>query len=248
VTYTITPFNTFRCLEQIRVDVCYHNLPVIIVGVGSGLSYSELGCTHAACEEMAALRALPNMTVVCPADPWEARAALGAALEANGPVYIRLGKKGEPTLHGENDRFVLGRGIEMRPGASATILAAGTILPVALAAADLLQEQGVEAQVVSLHTVKPLDTPLLERVFADRPVVATIEEHSLIGGLGGAVAEWLADAGPQRARLLRFGTPDRFLSAVGKQAAARASAGLTAEAVSGRILEVINSGEQRRVA
>ncbi len=248
VTYTITPFNTFRCLEQIRVDVCYHNLPVVIVGVGSGLAYSELGCTHAVCEDIAALRALPNLSLVCPADPWEAKAALRAALAHNGPVYIRLGKKGEPTLHDGSRPFVLGRGMEMRPGREVALLAAGAILPVALEAAEQLAAQGVSAQVVSLHTVKPLDNALLSELFACRRLVASLEEHSLIGGLGAALAEWLSDQEPQPARLLRFGTPDRFLSAVGKQASARACAGLTAQAVSAAIMDTLSKQEQRRVA
>lgn len=228
ITYTITPFNTARCLEQIRVDVCYQNLPVTIVGVGSGLSYAELGSTHQCCEDIALLRALPNMRVLCPSDPWETRQALRAALQAEGPVYIRLGKKGEPELHGPEDRFELGRGLVMRPGSDITILACGPILALGLETADLLAQRGLSVEVVSLHTVKPLDQELLARVFSQRPLVATLEEHSLIGGLGGAVAEWLADAGPQRARLLRLGTPDRFVHQVGRQAQARACLGLTA--------------------
>ena len=239
VTYTITPFNTTRCLEQIRVDVCYQNLPVTIVGVGSGLSYSELGGTHQACEDIALLRALPNMRVVCPADPWEARQALRAALAQDGPVYIRLGKKGEPVLHGEDDWFELGRGMELRQGRDVTILSTGTVLGLALATAEVLAGRGVSTQVVSLHTVKPLDVELLAWAFANRRVVITLEEHSLIGGLGGAVAEWLADAGPQRARLLRLGTPDAFAQHVGRQDQARASLGLEPGAMADKIQTVL---------
>ena len=109
ITYTITPFNTTRCLEQIRVDICYQNLPVIIVGVGSGLSYAGLGATHNSCEDIAFMRALPNMTVICPGDIWEVRLSLRAALAHDGPVYIRLGKKNEPVVHQQAPDFTIGR-------------------------------------------------------------------------------------------------------------------------------------------
>jgi len=241
VAYTITPFITTRCLEQIRVDVCYHRAPVVIVGVGSGLGYASLGATHHSCEDMAFLRALPGMTVMAPADAWEVRAALRAALAHDDPVYLRIGKKGEPQVHaGVPEGFAIGRGLVMDEGTDICLLAAGTILPVVRDAAALLRERGFSVRLVSLHTVKPLDTALLEDAFTRFRAVATVEEHSLIGGLGGAVAEWLADrdplsAAPVRARLARFGTRDEFLHTAGKQGYARAHFGLTAEAIAGRL-------------
>lgn len=238
VAYTITPFITTRCLEQIRVDVCYHEAPVTIVAVGAGLAYASLGPTHHACEDIALLRALPNMTVVCPGDAFEVRAALRAALEADGPVYIRMGKKGEPKVHdGVPAGFRLGRGLVLREGERVCLLSTGNMLPVAVEAGDRLRESGRSARVVSLHTVKPLDAALLADCFARFEVVATLEEHSLIGGLGAAVAEWLADRPPQRARLLRFGTADAFIKFAGEQDFAREHFGLTAEHVSRRIAE-----------
>lgn len=228
VTYTITPFVTTRCLEQIRVDLCYHRLPVVIVGVGAGLSYASLGATHHACEDIALLRALPEMEVVCPADPLEVRLALRAALRRDGPVYLRLGKKGEPAVHRGQPDFAIGKAIVVRPGEAVSLLATGTIVPLALAVAEELERRGVRAEVVSFHTVKPLDEDFLRRRFAECRVVATVEEHSLVGGLGGAVAEWLVDHAPQRARLLRLGTPDAFFHETGDQEHARAQVGLTA--------------------
>src|SRR5580704_17277863 len=122
ITYTITPFATTRCLEQIRVDACYHHLPVTIVGVGAGLSYSSLGATHHACEDIAFLRALLNMSVVCPADPVEVRLSLRAAMRSKGPVYLRMGKKGEPVLHRGTPDFEIGRAIVLRPGSDVCLL------------------------------------------------------------------------------------------------------------------------------
>lgn len=239
VAYTITPFITTRCLEQIRVDVCYHNVPVVIVGVGAGLSYASLGGTHHSCEDIALLRALPNMTVVCPADSWEVRAALGAGLKRNGPVYMRLGKKGEPVVHKQAPEFVIGKGIVVRDGDKVCLLGTGNMLPVVVDAAARLADHGISARVVSFHTVKPLDEQLLAEAFRHFAVVATIEEHSLLGGLGGSVAEWLADQPPQRARLLRMGTPDAFLHEAGEQDYARERFGLTSVDIANKVQKLL---------
>lgn len=233
VVYTIVPFVTTRCLEQIRVDVCYHRQPVVIVGVGGGLAYASLGATHHACEDIALLRALPQMQVVCPADSHETRAALSAALQQNDPVYIRLGKKGEPVVHADEPRFIIGQAIPIRPSGELVILSTGTLLPQAIQTADLLQAAGIATGVVSFPTIKPLDESCLEQAFTQSRLVVTLEEHSLIGGLGGAVAEWLADRWhrsphhlPVTAKLLRCGTPDAFLHEAGEQAEARQLWGL----------------------
>lgn len=235
VCYTITPFVTYRCLEQIRVDVCYHEAPVAIVGTGSGLSYASLGATHHSCEEMGMLRLLPGLAVVAPADPWEVRAALKAAMKHSGPVYLRIGKKGEPAVHPGEPPFEIGRAIRLRAGDTICLLVAGTLLPVALAAAELLGTQGHAAAVWSFHTIKPLDQPLLAEVFRTCRLVATIEEHSVLGGLGGSVAEWLACQHGPTARLLRIGTPDEFLHLTAEQEAAREHYGLTSHGIADRI-------------
>lgn len=208
-TYTITPFVTTRCLEQIRVDVCYHRLPVTIVGVGGGISYASLGATHHACEDIAFLRALPEMQVICPADALEVEAALEAVLTQNAPAYIRLGKKGEPQLHAQRPDFAIGKALRLFAGEEVCILACGTHCAQAVEARDQLAGEGIHAEVYSFHTVKPLDLACLEDVFQRFRLVVTVEEHSLIGGFGAAVAEWVADTRPA-ARLLRVGTPDVF--------------------------------------
>lgn len=239
ITYTITPFNTLRCLEQIKLDVCYHNLPVTVVGVGAGLSYAGLGATHQAVEDIAILRALPNMSVVCPGDALEVRGALSAAMDYPGPVYLRLGKKNEPVVHAKKPEFVIGRGIVVREGNGACLLATGNTLPLAMDAATALEGEGVSCRVVSLHTVKPLDRELLSEVFSRFPVVAAIEEHMLAGGLGSAILEWASENEAPASRLLRFGMPDRFLHGAGNQANARKLAGLTAANVARKTMQAL---------
>jgi transketolase len=241
VTYTIASFAVVRCLEQIRVDVCYHNLPVTIIGLGGGLPYAMDGATHCACEDIALMRALPNMTVVCPGDPWEVRQALRAAVRLEGPVYIRLGKKHEPLCSLQTGEFCIGKGLTLRQGKgdAVCLLSSGNILPVAVQAAEELASHGISARLVSFHTVKPLDDALLEEAFYRHRFVVTIEEHSTVGGFGGAVAEWLADRPPFPARMLRIGTPDDFLHVAGKQEHARKACGLTSDNIVQRILDAL---------
>ncbi len=235
VTYTITPFTTTRCFEQIRVDVCYHHAPVIIVGTGAGLSYAELGPTHHSLEDLAILRTLPGMSVLSPCDATELRLALQAALQQDGPVYIRIGKKGEPAIHKSPPNFRIGEAIVVKEGVDIALLGAGTIMPEVLKAADLLQTHGVSAEVVSFHTIKPLDTAYLARAAKRFKLIATVEEHGLIGGLGSAVSEWKCAANAQL-RQLSFGTPDEFMHEVGSQEYARSKYGLVAENIVARVL------------
>ena len=237
ITYTITPFNTVRCLEQIRLDICYPNLPVIIVGTGSGLSYANLGATHHSMEDIAILRTLPNMHIVCPADPTEARLAVADALRLGRPTYIRLGKKGEPNVHSSDPDFQIGRGIIMREGSTVAILSVGNMLEPALQCAEQLDHQGVSTKVVSLHTVKPLDDALLPSLFAEYELDVVVEEHGLMGGAGSAVLEWGDLQRVDLRKLLRIGGPDRFLFACGDQEEARETLGLTPQAISQRILD-----------
>ncbi len=242
VTYTITPFNTSRCFEQIKIDVCYQNLPVIIVGTGSGLSYANLGPTHHSFEDIAILRTLPNITVVCPADQIEVRLALRAAIAHEGPVYIRLGKKNEPIIHRTYPDFRMGKAITIRDGNDCAILSVGNMLPMALSAAELLSLRGLESQVVSFHTVKPLDEQLLAEVFKTKRIVVTIEEHGLAGGFGSAVTEWLTDtANKFECPLIRMGIPDRFIHGAGGQTHIRKLLGFTPEAIASRILEKLEA-------
>ena len=241
ITYTITPFNTVRCLEQIRLDICYPDLPVVVVGTGSGLSYAGLGATHHSMEDIAVLRTLPNMHVVCPADPVEVSLALRDALRLGRPTYIRLGKKGEPVIHRSAPAFTIGRGITVQEGDDLVILSVGNMLALALDCAAELQRRGISAEVVSMHTVKPLDDELLHRSFAARRLVIVLEEHALTGGAGSAVLEWGNGAGADLRKLLCVAGPDRFLSGCGGQRQARASLGLAPEPIVARILHRLGS-------
>lgn len=237
VAYTITPFITTRCFEQIRVDLCYNNVPVIFVGVGAGFGYAPLGATHHSCEDIAILRVLPNMTVICPGDAFEVRAALRAALSHNGPVYMRIGKKGEQTVHTQVPDFKIGKAIIITKGTDVCLLSTGNMLPACAQVAKLLDKNGISAQLVSFHTIKPLDKELLADVFNKFSIVATIEEHSLLGGFGGSVAEWLADNPQQKAKLIRFGTQDEFLHKTGEQEYAREHFGLDSHSIAEKILK-----------
>lgn len=228
VIYTITPFTTTRCYEQIRVGVSYHHAPVTIIGTGSGLSYAELGPTHHSLEDMALLRMLPGMTVLAPCDEVELRELLRQVFQQTGPVYMRIGKKGEPIIHKTPPRLQIGRAITVCEGRDACIIAAGTVMPDAIKAAEILQGEGISVRVISNHTVKPLDLPMLTEVFAAYPVVAIVEEHSRMGGLGGSIAEWRAEQRGKLADMITFGAADSFMHEIGSQEYAREHYGITA--------------------
>ncbi|MGJ5083684.1 transketolase family protein [Bradyrhizobium sp. HKCCYLS3013] len=241
VAYTITPFVTTRCLEQIRTDVCYHEAPVTIVAVGAGLAYSGLGPTHHACEDISFLRSIPNMVVICPGDAFEVRGALRAAVQQDRPVYIRMGKKGEPVVHkGPIADFKIGKAITVEEGSDVCLLSTGNMLPEAIEAGHRLKEKGISAEVVSFHTVKPLDEDKLKQAFSRFKLVATIEEHSLIGGFGAAVSEWLVDSETSAKKFLRFGTPDAFFKKSGEQEYAREVLGLTGHQIADKIIHALS--------
>jgi transketolase len=235
VCYTIAPFVTYRCMEQIRLDLCYHHLPVVIVGTGAGLAYASLGATHHSCEEVGMLRLLPGMTVLAPGDPMEARACLRAALAHAGPSYLRIGKKGEKAVHPKVPEASIGSSFVIRAGRDVGLLVAGVLLPNALAAAERLAERGISAEVVSCPTIKPLDRDLLGRMFARFPLVAALEEHGILGGFGGSIAEWLSEQPKPRGRLIRLGTPDEFLHETCDQDEAHEKFGLTGDAIASRL-------------
>lgn len=236
VIYTITPFTTTRCLEQIKVDACYHYVPVVIVGTGSGLSYAELGATHHSCEDLAILRVLPGITLLAPCDTIELRQLLKAALLQEGPVYMRIGKKGEPDIHTKSAQpLTIGKAARVREGKDICILATGTIMSEVVKAAELLEQQGLSVRIESIHTIKPIDTDCLLDSFINFPLVATCEEHSQIGGLYGTVAEWRAKQSGKLAGIVSFAVPDQFMHEVGDQDYAREKFGLTAKNMADQI-------------
>lgn len=236
VVYTITPFTTTRCFEQIRVDVAYHQAPVIIVGTGSGLSYASLGPTHHSLEDMAILRTLPGLNVTAPCDSSELRSVLRAALASEKPTYIRIGKKGEAQIHGSDPDVEFGKFLSIKHGTDVTFICAGTLMSEALRAADALERQGLSVEVLSAHTVKPLDADWLANQGQHRRLIVSIEEHGLTGGLGGAIAEWCVNE-CHSLPLLMIGTPDRFMSEIGSQAWARKMLQISAHFIEQRVLE-----------
>jgi len=229
-TYSIANFPILRCLEQIRNDVCYHKANVKIVSVGGGYSYGPLGMTHHATEDIAILRALPEMAVVAPGDPIEVRAATRAIVEHQGPCYLRLGRAGEPTLHDPVIDFRLGKAIQVRDGDAITIISTGALLQNAIRVADKLAARGIQARVLSMHTIKPLDEDAILAAARETRAIVTLEEHSIIGGLGGAVAECLAEAGSS-VPFKRLGLPSAFSSNVGSQEYLRSQSNLSPDGI-----------------
>ncbi len=244
--YSIANFPTIRCLEQIRNDVCYHNAHVVVVAVGAGLSYGALGSTHHATEDIAVMRALPNMTVLAPGDPVETAAATRAAVGA-GPVYLRLGREVAPVEHHEPISFILGKASTVREGDDLTLISTGGMLSTAVDAVDRLANQGVHARVLSMHTVKPLDVDAVLAAARQTRIVVTLEEHSVIGGLGGAVAEVLCEADLDGVRFRRFGLPSQFDGVVGDQEYLRKLHGLDVDSIVGRILPLLDAASDADV-
>lgn len=238
--YSIIPFITFRCLEQIRNDICYHKLPVCVVGVGAGYSYGHQGATHHAIEDIAIMRALPGMTVVCPGDPVETEAAVKAIAAMNGPCYLRLGKAGEPRLHEALPDFTIGKAIQMRDGADATLIATSTMLETAVKVVDQMKEAGMTIRLLSMPTVKPIDADAIERAAKETSFIVTLEEHESIGGLGSAVSEILSTK-DCRTRHLLLSTPPAFADAIGSTNFLRQRAGIDVESVMTRIQQFKNA-------
>ena len=216
IIFSIIPFAIMRCFEQVRDDICYHNLNIKIVGVGSGLAYGSLGPTHHSIEDISLMRALPNMTVICPGDPVETTLATSAMLTHKGPVYLRIHKKGDPVVHLKKPEFSIGEAITLTSGKTVGILTTGNMLPTSVAVAKRLNEEGISTGLIQFHTIKPLDVQSIRHAAKSYSALFTVEEHSIIGGLGSAVSEVLAEKST-KATFNRIGISDRFTKEVGSQ-------------------------------
>lgn len=230
-TYSIGNFPTLRCLEQIRNDVCYHKANVKVVAVGGGFAYGALGMTHHATEDLAILRALPEMTVIAPADPIETECATHAVASHPGPCYLRLGRAGEPVVHRSPISFEIGKAIRVRDGDDITLISTGGLLRTDLEVAGALATQGFEARILSMHTLKPFDIEAVLAAGRETRAIITLEEHSVIGGLGSSVAEVLAESGEMRISFKRLGVASAFASIVGSQDYLRENCGLSVRAI-----------------
>lgn len=188
---TIAAFVPMRCAEQMRITLGYMNLNGRVVGIEAGCRFGSLGNTHFAMDDIAVSRVIPNFTVICPADAHEIYKTVFAVAEHQGPVYIRLtGAPGSPLLYPQDFDFKIGKAVEYRPGKDVAIIATGSVLGEAIGAADILEKKGISVRVIDMHTVKPIDINMLDSVFAENKLIVTVEEHSIIGGLGSAVAEY----------------------------------------------------------
>ncbi len=221
-------FAAGRAFEQIRNSICYPNLNVKIGATHAGISVGEDGATHQCLEDLGIMRTLPNMVIINPADDVEARAAVEAAVNYDGPVYLRFGRLGVPVLFDENYKFEIGKGVLLKDGSDVTLVATGLLVGEALKAAELLANEGISARVINIHTIKPIDKEIIAKAACETGALVTCEEHNVIGGLGSAVAEVLCENAP--APLLRVGTQDVFGKS-GKPDELLKEYGLTADAI-----------------
>ncbi|UVI30241.1 transketolase family protein [Paenibacillus spongiae] len=212
--YSIIPFVTMRCYEQVRVDVAYMNTNVRLVGVGAGLSYGPAGATHHSIEDIAIMRALPNMTVCCPGDPIEVREIIKQSVHYDGPMYIRLGKNGEPRIHSDNTPIEIGKAIEVIRGDDLALITTSNMLEQGKIWVDELAKEGRHASLISMPSIKPLDKEFILQLIARKKPIYTLEEHNVIGGLGSAVAEVIAESGIG-ITFKRIGIPDTYTHHVG---------------------------------
>ncbi|MDO8638395.1 MAG: transketolase C-terminal domain-containing protein [Candidatus Daviesbacteria bacterium] len=207
--YTITPFITSRCYEQIKVDVCYNEANVKLVGIGSGVSYGTMGSTHHSLEDIAIMRALPNMVVISPADPREVEEAVFAAMKHNGPVYIRLTLSSNP-LDYKKGKFKIGKARIVKKGSDAAIIATGDMVRIANEASVILKKNNINCYVINIHTIKPIDEELIKKLSRECKAIVSIEEHSIIGGLGSAVSSIISQYSLNKARYKIMGFNDIF--------------------------------------
>src|SRR3990167_5489343 len=236
--YSIIPFVTMRCYEQVRNDICYNNADVTILGAGSGLSYGILSATHFALEDIAILRALPNMTIFSPADEVEAVLGIKELYRQKGPAYVRIGKKEEPKIYERPYNLKIGKGNIITEGEDITIFATGTIMSEALGAAKLLKEKNIKASIIDIHTIKPLDKDLIISESHFKKHIFVVEEHGIIGGLGSAIAESTSSE-HEFPPLTLIGTEDKFIKEIGTQEYLRSKTGLSADKIAERIIKAL---------
>lgn len=214
--YSIGNFPTLRCIEQIRNDICYHNANVKILAVGSGFAYGTLGMTHHATEDLAIMRALPNMKVFTPCDSISAEAIAQDICKINGPCYVRLERGGESEIFSKNEKFEIGKLKEIRKGYDIAVITIGTVINEAIKAADILREQNNYISVYSVYSLKPIDKEQILEIAKKYKYIITVEEHQIIGGLGSTIAEIIAENN-MITKIIRLGLNDEFTSVVGNQ-------------------------------
>ncbi len=236
---TFAVFASMRSGEQIRTSICYPKLNVKVVTTHSGLSIGTAGATHFCEEDLAIMRALPNMTVIAPSDFLETKKAVRAALKMDGPVYIRLGRGDAAVLYSELDDYEIGKAITIQDGTDVTLIATGVMVQRAVAAAKLLEQEGVSCRVVDMHTIKPLDTEAVIKAARETKGIVTLEEHNVKGGLGSAVSEIVAELKGEKAPVKILGIPDVF-GGVASAELLWDSYGMDAESIAKTVEELMN--------
>lgn len=242
-TYSIAPFLVYRAYEQIRNDVCYHNLPVRIVGVGGGLAYGNAGPSHHATEDIALMTSIPNMTVICPGDPIEVEKTLLNSYEVKGPIYLRLNRSGDRIIHDKRDiEFKIGKGLVVQEGKDILLLTTGNMLEVGKDVHTHLEQNGYSTCLISMHTLKPFDSNLLKKASKGKRIIVSIEEHSPYGGLSSLVSKELVQNHLTH-RYIPFTLPDSFTQVSASQKYLRTLYGLDYISISERIIKTLKSGE-----
>jgi transketolase len=241
--YSIANFPILRCLEQVRNDACYHQANVKIVSIGGGFSYGALGISHHATEDLSIMRALPEISVMAPGDLWETEEATKAMIDIPGTCYFRLDKSNAGYTNIKSEKFEFGKARCLKEGRDATLISTGGILNEVLKAHSLLKEKGINCRVLSLHTLKPLDLESIIKATRETEAVLTIEEHTIEGGLGGAVAENLLEYGILPKKFQRIGLKSGFSSIVGSQQFLRKTYGVDAESIVSSVVRLLSSGQ-----
>lgn len=245
---TIATFLTRRCFEQIVIDACLHKANIRLIANGGGLVYAPLGPTHLATDDIAILRAVPNMTIIAPADAHEMRQMMPHTVDHQGPIYIRLAKGYDPIVTQDNPPFEIGKAVTMRKSKDALMITTGITLRVALEALKLLEREGIGATVLHVPTIKPLDKEAIVRHAGEVPVIVAVEEHAILGGLGSAVAEIIAETNFDSAKCFkRIGVPDTFADQYGSQESLMARYDLTADYVTSVIKQLRKKSKEQFV-
>jgi len=238
--YNVVSFMTLRSLEQIELDICYQNNPVVLVGVGGGHAYGSAGPTHHSYFDIAIMRMLPNMTVVCPADPIEMKEVMYASENYNKPLYIRIGRSVDPIIHQKPINFQIGKAIEMRKGKDAVLFATGTVVKDAVVACEELQKRGIQMSLYSMHTIKPLDVETVKKCIDEYPAIFTLEEHSQNGGLGSAVGDViLENECVEKIKFKKIGFPDTFAPVTGSREYLNKLYGIDAKGIADSIESIL---------
>ncbi|MFR1810102.1 MAG: transketolase family protein [Terrisporobacter sp.] len=239
-TYSIGNFPTIRCLEQIRNDCAYHEANVKIVCVGGGFVYGSLGMSHHATEDLALLRALPNVVVMAPGDLVEAECATRAIANYPGTCYLRLGRGGEKRIHDKIENFQIGKAIKIQDGEKVAIFSTGAIFEEVKEAAEILKDKVINPSIYTFPTVKPIDKEVIKYCGENFDYIVTVEEHNIVGGFGSAVSEVLSELKNKKAVLVRIGLNDTYSSIVGSQKYLRDQYGMSANKISQKIWDVVN--------